>query len=209
MNLREETKLWKQGYKLVAGIDEAGRGPLAGPVVAAAVVVLSPKINQPLLQLVNDSKKLSAKQREIIFQIFLKENRLIFGIGKVSEKIIDKINIFEATKLAMQKAVNALTKKTGKSPDFLILDGLHKIKAPFPQKPVIKADAKIFSCAAASIIAKVTRDQLMDKMHTKYPAYNFKKHKGYGTKEHLKAIKKHGPCAIHRKTFAPIKNMAL
>lgn len=207
MDLREEKKLWRQGYELVAGIDEAGRGPLAGPVIASAVIVLSPKINKPLFKLVKDSKKLSAKQRETAFQILTQDPQIIFGIGQVSEKIIDKINIFEATKLAMQKAIQALSKKTKKTPDFLVLDGLHKINLPIEQKPLVKADAKIFSCASASIIAKVTRDRLMDKMHKKYPQYGFIMHKGYGTKQHLRAIKKHGPCKIHRQTFAPIKDM--
>jgi ribonuclease HII len=201
MDLKTEKKLWKQKYKLIAGIDEVGRGPLAGPVVAAALVIVNPDINKNLLALVNDSKKLTALQRENAFNELTKESNIVFGIGKVSEKIIDKINIFNATKKAMEKAVLALSKKIGKSPDFLIIDGKHKINSQIEQKPIIKADEKIFSCSAASIIAKVTRDRLMDKMHKKYPHYGFDKHKGYGTKTHYKTLKDYGPCPIHRQSF--------
>jgi len=207
MNLKTEKKLWKQGYKIIAGIDEAGRGPLAGPVVASAVVILSDNFNKNILKLINDSKQLSKKQREQAFEAIKAEPNIYFGIGKVSEKIIDKINIWQATKLAMKKAIDDLIKKTVQNPDFLILDGKHKIDVKIKQDAVIKADAKIFSCSAASIIAKVTRDKIMDGLHKKYPQYGFDKHKGYGTKEHFKMTKKYGPCKIHRQTFAPIKNM--
>jgi ribonuclease HII len=201
MDLRTEKNLWKQGYKLIVGIDEVGRGPLAGPVVAAAVIIFAPKINQSLFLLVNDSKKLTAKQREFAFNELQKENQIVFGIGKISEKIIDKINIFNATKRAMEKAVRSLAKKIGKTPDFLIIDGKHKINSEIEQKPIIKADEKIFSCSAASIVAKVTRDRLMDRMHKKYPQYGFDKHKGYGTQQHYQMLKKHGACPIHRQSF--------
>ena len=208
MNIQTEKNFWKKGYPLVVGIDEAGRGPLAGPVVASALIVLSPQVNKKLFILINDSKQLTAKNRELAFHQLKQDPNIAFGLGQVSEKIIDKINIFEATKLAMQKAVLNLIKKIKQTPSLLIIDGLHKINLPFEQKPIIKADTKIFSCAAASIIAKVTRDQLMDKYHKHFPEYGFKQHKGYGTKLHFAMIKKHGACKIHRQTFAPIKDMA-
>lgn len=207
MTIQAEKKLWRKGHKLVAGIDEAGRGPLAGPVVAAALVILPGGINKELFSLVADSKQLTALQRKTAFNALKKETHIAFGIGKVSEKTIDKINIFEATKLAMKKAVEDLVKKIGESPDFLILDGKHKIDVAIEQKPIIKADTKIFSCSAASIIAKVTRDRLMEKFHKKYPRYGFDKHKGYGTKLHFRMIKKYGPCKIHRYSFAPVKDI--
>ncbi|MFA5087104.1 MAG: ribonuclease HII [Candidatus Paceibacterota bacterium] len=209
MNILAEKKLWKQGYKLVAGIDEAGRGPLAGPVVAGAVLVLSDNLGKELFALIKDSKQLSEKQRQAAYDMLIKEPNIIFGIGKVNEKEIDKINIFQATKLAMKKAVDDLIKKTNKHPDCLIIDGKHKINMDVEQKPIIKADTKIFSCSAASIIAKVTRDKLMDKFHKQYPEYGFAQHKGYGTKLHFAMLKKHGACKIHRKTFAPIKYISI
>ncbi|MFA5013272.1 MAG: ribonuclease HII [Candidatus Paceibacterota bacterium] len=207
MTIQAEKRLWTQGYKLVVGLDEAGRGPLAGPVVAGALLLLTKKINNELLRIVKDSKKLSSAKREAAFALILKEPQIVFGIGIVSEKIIDKINIFEATKLAMEKAVADLARKLGKNPDMLIIDGKHIINLPIKQRAIIKADDKIFSCSAASIIAKVTRDRIMDKMHKKYPRYGFIKHKGYGTRLHFQMIKKYGPCAIHRRSFTPIKNL--
>ena len=199
-NLSEEKKLWKQGFKFVVGLDEAGRGPLAGPVVAAAVM-LNLKFknkNLKLLDEVNDSKKLSEKQREILFKILADHEDVKWGIGIVSEKVIDKINILEASKLAMQKAIKKL------DADYILIDGNFKIKFEGQQKSIIKGDQKVFSIAAASIIAKVTRDRIMDKLHKKYPQYGFNKHKGYGTALHIEMIKKYGPCKIHRKTFYPV-----
>jgi len=224
-NLKEEKKLWKEGFKKVAGLDEAGRGPLAGPVVAAAAIFQPEKLKiqisrsvpcnysvikkslelKILLEEVKDSKQLSPKKREKLYKLLTKNSDIKWGIGKVSEKIIDKINIFQATKLAMQKAINNLKIK----PDFLILDGNFKINSRISQKPIIKADQKVFSCSAASIIAKVTRDRIMEKYHKKYPKYGFKKHKGYPTKFHFLALKKHGPCKIHRKTFWPVSSYFL
>jgi ribonuclease HII len=208
-NLAEEKKLWKKGFKKVACLDEAGRGPLAGPVVAAAAIFQQAKLKNKnknlkleiLLREVKDSKQLSPKKREKLYNLLTKNSYIKWGIGKVSEKVIDKINIFQATKLAMQKAINNLKIK----PDFLILDGNFKISSRISQKPIIKADQKVFSCSAASIIAKVTRDRIMGKYHKKYPKYGFKKHKGYPTKFHFKMLKKYGPCRIHRKTFWPVK----
>ncbi len=197
-NFSEERKLRKSGFRIVAGLDEAGRGPLAGPVVAGAAVIKIKKFN---IDNVKDSKKLSARKREELYKILTKHPAVKWGIGMVSEKVIDKINILEATKLAMKKAIKGLREK----PDFLILDGSFKLNLPLSQKSIIKADEKVFSCAAASIIAKVTRDRIMDKYGKKYPRYRFDKHKGYPTKLHFRLLKKYGPCKIHRKSFGPVR----
>ncbi len=224
-NFSEEKKLWKKGLKRVIGIDEAGRGPLAGPVVAAAVMTNSKfKINptgnrrrqQNSKLKVNDSKKLNPRKREELYKILTNCPQIKWGIGRVSEKVIDRINILEATKLAMKRAVINLEKRTrrrnrkkskSRLTDFLILDGRIKIDLDIPQKSIIKADGKVFSCAAASIIAKVTRDRMMYRYDEKYPQYGFLKHKGYATKLHLKMLKKHGPCPLHRKSFRPVYNL--
>jgi len=201
-NLKEEKKLWKKGYKVVVGLDEAGRGPLAGPVVAAAVSIIpNSKFQIPKLK---DSKKLTLKKREEFFKIITKTPNIKWGIGKVSEKVIDKINIFEATKLAMKRAIKSLERKLKRKANFLILDGNFKIDLKIPQKSIIKGDEKVLSCAMASIIAKVTRDRIMEKYAKKFPEYGFEKHKGYGTKFHLKMLRKYGPCKIHRRSFFPI-----
>jgi len=199
-NFFEEKKLLKQGFKSVAGLDEAGRGPLSGPVVAAAVII---KSNEKFLKGINDSKKLSEKQRDYFYKILMRHKEIKRGIGIVSEKVIDKINILEATKLAMQKAVEDL----GLKPDFLLIDGNFTLRQAqgekyILQKSIIKGDAKVISISAASIIAKVTRDRIMLKYDKKYPEYGFKKHKGYPTLSHRKILKKIGPCPIHRKTFS-------
>ena len=188
--------MWKQGYNFVVGLDEAGRGPLAGPVVAGAVLVN--KNAKILLKGINDSKKLSEKQREDIFKILIKHPDIKWGIGIVSEKVIDKINILEASKLAMNKAIKKL------NADFLLIDGNFKIHCATPQKSVVRGDAKVMSIAMASIIAKVTRDRLMQKYNKKYPQYGFDKHKGYGTAAHFASLEEFGPCQIHRKTFYPV-----
>lgn len=221
-NLKEEKKLWKKGYKRVACLDEAGRGPLAGPVVAAAVILNSKfKIQNAKLkfkiQNLKDSKKLSSKKREEIYKILKNSKWIEWGIGIVSEKTIDKINILEATKLVMKKAIQNLNKKLLYPKfydrrkqgivDFLILDGNFKIDSKILQRPIIKADEKVFSCALASIIAKVTRDRIMQRYHKKYPKYRFDLHKGYPTRLHLKLLKKYGPCKIHRKSFGPVKRL--
>jgi len=212
-NFNEEKKLWKKGYKFVIGLDEVGRGPLAGPVVAGAVILNSKFKIQNLK--INDSKKLSVKRREELYEILTNHSDIFWGIGIVSEKVIDKINILEATKLAMQKAIDALEFKIQKlkckitnQNSKLLIDGNFSLKTNILQKSIIKGDEKVFSISAASIIAKVTRDKLMDKLHEKYPEYGFDKHKGYGTAMHLKNIKKFGPCKIHRKSFEPIKSIA-
>ncbi|MDP2864365.1 MAG: ribonuclease HII [bacterium] len=200
---QEEKILWKKGYKKVVGLDEAGRGALCGPVVAAAVVIKSSFKFQILgLEYLKDSKKLTAKKREEFYKILTNHPQIKWGIGRVSEKVIDKINILEATKLAMIKAIKKLKRK----PDFLIIDGNFKLNLPIPQKSIIKADEKVFSVALASIIAKVYRDRIMRRYHKKYLQYGFDKHKGYPTKQHRKMLKKHGPCQIHRKTFKPVRS---
>lgn len=214
MNLNRERRLWKRGHKRVVGLDEAGRGPLAGPVVAAAVMIgarrkkKSAKLQfkaKSLLKETKDSKKLSPKRRETLYKLLVKEPNIEWGIGRVSEKMIDKINILQATKLAMKKAVKSLEKKLDEKVNFLILDGNFKIDLDIPQKSIKKGDSKVFSIAAASIIAKVTRDRIMKRYHKKYPEYGFDKHKGYATKLHRTMIKKHGPCKIHRMSFRPIR----
>ncbi len=198
--------------RIVFGIDEVGRGPLAGPVMATAITVRQFSIfnfqfskNFQFLNFKNrDSKKLSAKQREDIYN-FLKESPEVFwAVGKVGERIIDKINILKATKLAMTKAVLNLEKKINKQADMLLIDGNFGISLNRLQQSIIKGDEKIFLISLASIIAKVTRDNLMQKMHKKYPQYGFDKHKGYPTKQHLIALSKFGPCPIHRMSFNPI-----
>ncbi len=216
-NFNEEKKLWKKGYKCVVGLDEAGRGPLAGPVVAGAVCVSSSSYKFIKLKGINDSKKLSEKQREFFYEKLTNDKNIQWGIGIVSEKIIDKINILEATKLAMQKAVEVCLKSRDReitdTAVFLLIDGNFKIytrRLPRgfcepKQKSIIKGDQKVFSIAAASIIAKVTRDRIMQKMHKKYPQYGFNLHKGYGTVLHIKNLKMFGGCAIHRKTFRPVR----
>ena len=212
-NFAEEKKLWRKGYKFVIGLDEAGRGPLAGPVVAAAVTVapnsfLRLPSEKLLIPKVNDSKKLSPKRREELYKLITNNPSIEWGIGRVSEKIIDRINIKNAAELAMEKALKNLEKKMRKRADFLLFDGNHlaslKLKI-YSLKLIVKGDAKVFSCAAASIIAKVDRDGIMEEYHRKYPQHRFDKHKGYPTKLHLKMLKKYGICQIHRKSFKPVK----
>jgi len=218
--LQVEKKLWKKGYKRVVGLDEAGRGPLAGPVVAAAVTIKKTDYNPPttllpsagtsdgsLLNLkLRDSKKLSPKKREELYKILTKHPNIGWGTGKVSEKIIDKINIKNAAELAMWRAAQKLKHR----PDFLIIDGKYlknyKLKT-LNYKLIVKADEKVFSCAAASIIAKITRDRIMERYHKKYPRYGFDAHKGYPTKHHLKMLKKYRPSKIHRKSFKPVRKL--
>jgi len=204
LDLKSEKKLFSLGYKLVAGIDEAGRGPLAGPVVAACVIIGPDfKIEPGDLELVADSKKLSAKKREKIFKA-IKEKALAVKIGVIDSKVIDKINILQASFLAMRHAL----KKIKLQPDYILTDGRFKIpKISINQSAIIKGDSTVWVIAAASIIAKVSRDWMMNNLDTEYPNYNFSKHKGYGTSEHLKNIAQFGPCPVHRFSFAPIKNL--
>jgi len=185
----------------VACLDEAGRGPLAGPVVASACMVVDYKLKTGGFKDLKDSKKLSRRQREKFYEIITKNRNIEWRIGRVSEKVIDKINILEASKLAMRRAIT----KLGKKPDFLILDGKMKLDLPVPQKSIVKADEKVFSCAVASILAKVSRDRIMERSHKKYPYYVLNKHKGYPTKLHLRMLNKYGPSKIHRKSFEPVR----
>jgi len=190
----KEKKIRKQGYKRVAGLDEAGRGPLAGPVCASAVMVLG-RVSKFLLSEVKDSKKMTPRKREQVYLTLVKSADIKWAVSCVSERVIDKINILQATKLAMRRAAEKL------NPDFLILDGNFKINMKVSQESVKGADAKIFSCAAASIISKVTRDRKMVRYHKRYPCYGFDRHKGYPTVFHYQMLKKHGSTKIHRKTF--------
>jgi len=204
LNLETENKYFSLGYNYIGGVDEAGRGPLAGPVVAACVVLSHDfRINQADLELVKDSKKLTAKQREKLFKI-IKEKVAAVEIGVVNNQTIDKINILQASFLAMRRAINKLKIE----PEYILLDGAFKIpKLTKPQTAIIKGDATVFAIAAASIIAKVSRDWLMAELDKQYPQYLFAKHKGYGTKLHLAKIQEHGPCPIHRFSFAPLKEL--
>ncbi|BHH83997.1 ribonuclease HII [Desulforhopalus sp. 52FAK] len=188
-----EKTLRKHGYRSIAGCDEVGRGPLAGPVVAAAVV-LPPSID-PTIYL--DSKVLSHKKRELLAST-LAESGARIGIAFVSEQEIDRLNILQASLLAMKIATESIS---GEPVDFLLVDGKFAAPIPIEQQTLIKGESKSASIAAASIIAKVQRDQFMAKMHEKYPIYNFAKNKGYPTKEHRLALQKHGPCPIHRLSF--------
>ena len=188
-------------YQHIAGLDEAGRGALAGPVVAAAVIlpITDPDIFSHL-ESVNDSKQLSAKKREALFSR-ITDYALTYGIGIVPATTIDEIGIIPATKQAMKTAVFQLTPQ----PDYLLVDGRIRLKTiPLPQQAIVRGDSKSMSIAAASILAKVTRDRLMVAVDPQYPVYEFGRHKGYGTELHRNAIEKHGPCPIHRHSFAPI-----
>ena len=180
----------------VAGIDEAGRGPLAGPVVAASVIM--PQDENLLIEEVNDSKKLSEKKREKLFDLIV-ERAVAYAIEEVDCKVIDEINILNATKLAMSNCLENITEK----PDFVLIDAV-KLETGFQTMPIIKGDATSYNIAAASILAKVHRDRLMQKYDEIYPQYGFAKHKGYGTKFHIEQIKKYGLCEIHRRSF--VKN---
>ncbi|GGH74924.1 ribonuclease HII [Pullulanibacillus pueri] len=190
-----EEQLYTKGYSLVAGMDEAGRGPLAGPVVAAAVII-DPK--QPIIG-VNDSKQLTKKlRRELLTEI--KAKALGIGVGMASAQEIDEVNIYQATILAMKRAVEALTPV----PHYLLVDAM-TVPVHIPQHAITKGDARSVSIASASIVAKETRDALMDDLAVRYPGYGFEDHHGYGTAEHLQAIKTLGPCSEHRMSFSPLR----
>ena len=195
--LRElEERLYSEGTKYICGIDEAGRGPLAGPVVVGAVIM--PK--DSFIEGINDSKKISENKREKLYDIITKE-AISYSVGIISQNTIDEINILNATKLGVKKALEGLDVR----PDTILIDALKGMDTlGIPYMSIIKGDAKCYSIAAASIIAKVTRDRLMRQWDEVYPDYGFSKHKGYGTKEHIEKIKKFGPCLLHRKSF--IKN---
>lgn len=192
LTMDKEEEIRAKGFTAVCGIDEAGRGPLAGPVVAAAVI-LPEGIQLPG---VNDSKKLTEKKREILFD-FVKEHALAYGIGAADQTEIDEINILQATFVAMRRAVEALQRPA----DYALVDGNRIQGLSIPAETVIGGDGKVLSIAAASILAKVTRDRYMRDMAVQYPQYGFEKHKGYGTKAHYAAIEQYGICPLHRKTF--------
>lgn len=195
-----EKRFLSQGFRFIAGVDEAGRGPLAGPIVAAAVILPIPTFQEQL----QDSKKLSPSMREFLYQRIL-QLALSVGTGIIEADEIDRINIGKATQKAMAVAVNLLHRH----PDMLLVDGILPVPLPIPQRTIVKGDNVSVSIAAASIVAKVTRDRIMMAYHERYPQYNFAKHKGYGTYEHREAINRHGCCECHRKSFRGVKGSLL
>ena len=201
-NLDREDKLKAQGYELIAGIDEAGRGALAGPVVAGAVIL--PWSSYSWFKLVRDSKEISPKKREFLFDLIQKE-ALAVGTGVISAKIIDDINILQATLLAMRQAVEKLPKQ----PRFLLIDRLTLPRCHIAQEGITRGDKLCLSIACASIVAKVTRDHIMEELDKIYPGYGFARHKGYGTREHVLCLQQLGPSPIHRLSFAPVRNASL
>ena len=187
-----ENELYLNGYKLIGGVDEVGRGPLAGPVVCAAVILPE---NCEIVG-IDDSKKLTEKKRNELFDK-IKEEAIAYNIEFVSEKEIDELNILNATKICMEKAINNLQVK----PDIMLIDAVTGLKITCESKSIIKGDSVSYSIGAASILAKVTRDRYMESLDDKYPEYGFKKHKGYGTKQHMDKLREIGPCEIHRRSF--------
>jgi ribonuclease HII len=193
-----EKETWKQGIVFIAGIDEAGRGPLAGPVVAAAAIL--PKKTK--LPSVNDSKKLSERQRDELRELLLAIPGFRYALAEIQADEIDRLNILKATHLAMRRAVLQLPET-----EIAFVDGLKVQDMPVKCRFIVKGDAKSASIASASILAKIHRDAIMLQYAEKYPEYGFDRHKGYGTAEHMVALKKHGPCPIHRKSFAPVREL--
>lgn len=194
---QHEKELLNKGNKLICGIDEAGRGPLAGPVVVGACVMKP----DSKLEWVNDSKKVTEKRREILYDRII-EDSLAWGVGIISWDEIDKINILNATKKGLEEALKQVIEKLNSKPDMVIVDALKNIDTfGIPYESIIKGDAKCYSISCASILAKVTRDRIMREYDKVFPEYGFEKNKGYGTKEHIEALKKYGPSIIHRKTF--------
>lgn len=194
--LEYENNLYKEGVTLIAGVDEVGRGPLIGPVVACACILPVNFYHKDI----KDSKKLSEKKREEMYKV-IKENAISIGLGIVSEKVIDEVNIYEATKIAMKEAI----KNLNITPEHVLIDAM-KLELNIPSTSIIKGDAKSESIAAASIIAKVTRDHMLDEMDKEYPMYDLKNNKGYGTKKHLDALQTYGPCKYHRVSYSPVRN---
>lgn len=194
-----EKRLKAEGFTRIAGVDEAGRGPLAGPIVAAACILP----DGVLFENLNDSKQLTPEEREILFSEITTCPHLYFGIGIIDVKTIDRVNILQATFLAMKKAVEALFIQ----PDYILIDGNQLPSFDIPTESVVEGDSLSISIAAASVIAKVTRDRIMVELDAKWPLYGFKQHKGYATDQHIQAIQTHGPCPIHRKSFDPVRSM--
>ncbi len=198
---QHELALRAQGYAIICGIDEAGRGPLAGPVVAAAVIL------PPSYEIVGltDSKKLSAKKRTTLYQQLMDDEGVIKSVAQASVEEIDALNILRATHLAMRRAAEGLRT----APDMCLIDGLAVRDFPFPHTPLVKGDARDLSIAAASILAKVTRDMIMLELDSVYPEYGFAKHSGYGTAQHLRALREHGITPHHRRSFGPVSQRSL
>lgn len=195
-----EEELYDNGISLVCGVDEAGRGPLAGPVVIAAVIM--PALER--IDGINDSKKLTAKKRSELIKV-IKKKALAISVVMIHEKEIDELNIYQATKKGMLEAIEKLKVK----PEYCLIDAMPLSELSMPHTSLIHGDARSASIAAASIVAKVTRDEYMEKMDFKYPNYGFKRHKGYCTKQHKEALEKYGPCPIHRKTYYPVSKYYL
>lgn len=187
-----ELRARRRGFDAIAGVDEAGRGPLAGPVVAAAVILPPGYTNGEI----RDSKKLTPRKRESLYTT-IRNDAISVGLGIMEASAIDRINILQATLSAMKMAVSNLSPQ----PDYILIDGIHAIDFPLTQETIVKGDSLSISVAAASIIAKVSRDHIMDRYHVLYPQYNFLKNKGYGTEEHREAVKEYGRCKIHRRSF--------
>jgi ribonuclease HII len=203
-----ERTLWRAGKTRVAGVDEAGCGPLAGPVVAGAVLLPHGWLETGLhskLRGLNDSKQLSEEQREKYYAVITSHPEIRFGIALVEADIIDRINIFEAARRAMNLALEQLQP----APEHVLVDGKSVKSMRFPCTPLVKGDCRSYSIAAASVLAKVTRDRLMREYDRRYPGYGFAEHKGYGTPQHLAAIAAQGPCPIHRRSFAPFRPVAV
>jgi ribonuclease HII len=196
-----ENGLAARGFPRVAGVDEAGRGPLAGPVAAAAVI-LPLSFSCPLL---DDSKKLTKRRREILYAEITGNPGVVWSVALVGPEEIDRINILRATHRAMALALGSLSE----TPDIALVDGLPVKGLPVPHESVVKGDGLSLSIAAASVIAKVTRDRFMEMIDSEFPAYGFARHQGYGTREHLEALRKHGPCRHHRRSFQPVSQLAL
>jgi ribonuclease HII len=199
-----ESTLWQAGLQRVVGVDEAGRGPLAGPVVAAAVVLPADWLASGLpaeLQGLNDSKQLTESRREDFFAVLTRLPEIQFAIAAVTAATIDQINILQATHRAMNEALAQLSPP----PEHALVDGTRVKTLRFPQTPIVKGDARSYSIAAASVLAKVTRDRQAAEWDQQWPEYGFAEHKGYGTPKHLEAIRQYGPCPIHRRSFAPLK----
>lgn len=200
-NLKKyEDNIYKEGYKLICGIDEAGRGPLAGPVSVGAVIMKP----DSMLEWVNDSKKVTEKRREILYDKII-EDSIAWSVQLISQQEIDELNILEATKKGLNLALKEIMEQLNKKPDIIIVDALREIDTfGIPYQSIIKGDATCYSISCASILAKVTRDRVMKQWNEIYPQYGFAKHKGYGTAQHIQAIKEYGPCPLHRRSF--IKN---